>query len=88
MERDDQLGWRNQLLGRVMLESCRFGCQRDKTKCMYVEGATFMVGRCRAAIVRSLVGVVVIVTISVICCVVVGIRIQRHGVNRIKMLAR
>jgi len=85
MERHDQLGRRNGLLGHVTLESCNLRSQRDETECVYVEDTALMFGGRRAVVVRSLFGIVIV---TMICRVVVGSRIQCHCMDRIKMLAR
>ena len=71
-----------------MLESCNLGSKRDETKCVYVEDSALMLVRRCTVIARRLVGVVVIMTVGISRHMVVGVHIQRHSVDGVKVLAR
>lgn len=70
-----------------MLEVCILGGQRDEAKRVNVENAVFVARGYGAVFVRG-PGDIVIVTMRVYCCVVVGIGVARQRMDPIEMPVR
>lgn len=87
MERDDQLGRRNSLRGRVMLEAYVFGGQCYEAKRVDVENAVLVARGHAAVFVRSLASVVIMI-MHVHRCVVIRIGMARQSMDAVDMPLR